>query len=438
MTLKRRKTIFYGLCAVFVAVGALVVFYAQGWRLDFQSFKFNKIGGIYLRSFPDNASIFLVGKHIDKNPGLLNKGRFINGLFPKNYKLTLKSDGYMDWTEYVQVKPSLVSEIKYAVLIPAKSEIAYDGKAVDFWADNNQLIIDSGNSLFYGDKKIKGSKILWQNADSKTALSENISPKAYFINYFSNGQSTSTNIANKMAAYGINPGNIKEIIKVGKSSNDIIFGTGNSIFSLNAGGSKISKIVSASSTISKVAASPSWLAWTTFDFKTGNSKLFFYNRDSGLIESEKEISGKNIKLSFRNENELGALQNDGSFYFASADKENTGKIASDGRDFVFSPKGDSVAILENQALEIFALNADKDYWRFRLPEAEKIGRIEWYGDENHLFVVYPGEIRFLDFNDKALENFPIVASGKQAHYDYQSNTLYFIKGNELRKIVFLK
>jgi len=445
MTKRTRNTIFYALCAVFAAVGTLVVFYAQGWRLDFETFGLRKVGGIYLRSFPEDALVFINDKKVDKNPGLLDRGRFIGNLFPKNYKISFVGEDYLDWTEHVQVNPSLVSEIKYAVLVPKNSESAATGTVKNFWTNGDRLIISPGNTpLLFNGEKIKGSKVILQNGGSNIVLTESNSPQTYFINYLSGNTPTSTILNQKLIDSGIQPSNIKEMIKDSDSGNQAILRTADKIFSLDLRNSGISKLVSSSSTISEMAVSPSWIVWASADYKTGKSVLTFYNRSSRSVQSETNIAGKLTKLFFRNDDELGILQGDGGLYTISSGGEPQ-KLASDVRDFEFSPSGDRVAALENQALEIFAFNREKDYWRFRLPAqaglpstTEKIERVEWYKDENHIFIIYPDEIKFLDINDKNLENFPTIASGSNAKYDAKSNTLYFVKENQLRKIVFPK
>lgn len=437
MTKRTRNTIFYALCAAFAVIGAFVVFYAQGWRLDFETFGFRKVGGIYLRSFPDNALAFINDKKVDKNPGLLNHGRFISNLFPKNYKISFVGDGYLDWTEHIQVSPSLVSEIKYAVLIPKNFESVATGTVKNFWHGNDRLIIGSGTSLLANGNKIKGSEIILQSSDSNIVLTESNSPKTYFINYLSGDTPTSTILNQKLIASGIQLSGIKEIIKDPASGNQTILITADKIFSIDLRNGAISKLASSSSPISEMAASPSWIAWISPDLKTGKSILSFYNRSSRSIQSEINIAGKLTKLSFRNDDELGILQGDGELYTISSGGVPQ-KLASDVRDFEFSTNGNKVAALEHQALEVFAFNQDKDYWRFRLPETERVDRVEWYKDENHIFVTYPNEIRFLDLNDKSLENFPAITDGTNAKYDAKSNTLYFIKNESLQKLAFPK
>lgn len=437
MDKRTRNAIFYSLCLVFAATGTFVVLFAQGWRIDLETFGFQKVGGIYLRSFPKDASIFLNDKYMDKKPGLLDSGRFMGSLFPKNYKLSLTSEGYLDWTEHIQVSPSLVTELKYAVLIPKNSENAYKGTLKNFSADNGQLIISSANYLLFNGKKIKGDKIILQNGNSKIALTESAAAKTYFINYFYGNTPTSTAINPKLANYGINPSNIREIIQDPGSDNGAIFRTSSKVFYLNMQTGDISALAASSQTITNIAASPSWIAWINLDPKSGISKISFYNRSSNSVQNEAPISGTPVKITFGKENIAGILQSDGGFYAASPDSKPQ-KMADNVRDFSFSKNGTFVSLLEPQTVEIFSFGSEPDYWRFRLSDADKIERTEWYGDENHIFIIYPGEVKFLDLNDKNIENFLTAATGSQSEYDLKSNTLYFVNDGVLNKLVFPK
>ena len=81
-----------------------------------------KAGGIYVRSYPKTAQITLNGKPVQNQSAFLSPGTFISGLFPKTYTLTLTAAGYDAWTETPQVVPSLVTEMKYAVLVPENGD----------------------------------------------------------------------------------------------------------------------------------------------------------------------------------------------------------------------------------------------------------------------------------------------------------------------------
>ena len=118
LTIRTRRKIFYTLVLLFIVLGGGVVLYAQGWRLDFTTWHFEKIGGIYVRAYPQNAAIYLDGKPIQNQSGFLSPGTLISDLLPAAYSVVLKAAGYDEWQENATVQPSLVIQYKYAVLVP--------------------------------------------------------------------------------------------------------------------------------------------------------------------------------------------------------------------------------------------------------------------------------------------------------------------------------
>src|SRR3989344_4090625 len=144
MTKKGRRRLFYSLVAVFFLVGAGAIFYAQGWRFDFTSLTFKKIGAIYIRAYPPDADIYLDGKAVRSKNGIFTNGTLVNNLIPKNYILELKAQGYEPWREYITVQPSLVSEVKYAVLVPQKPVVVQSdaNQIINFFMINHAPLIE--------------------------------------------------------------------------------------------------------------------------------------------------------------------------------------------------------------------------------------------------------------------------------------------------------
>lgn len=161
MLMKRstRRQLFYALLALFIVAGSAIVFYADGWRLDFAKWRFEKVGGIYVRSFPENAAIYLDGKLVENQSGFFSPGTLISNLLPQTYNLTLKETGYDVWQENVDVLPSFVTQFKYAVLVPRDATPAPSSTAKQLAAllsqaatttnpyDQNQKIITGKNKL---------------------------------------------------------------------------------------------------------------------------------------------------------------------------------------------------------------------------------------------------------------------------------------------------
>lgn len=118
-TKKRRATLLrvaaYGLTITLSVVATVVLlFFALGYRLDSKNGKVISSGLMLVDSKPESAHIYLNNELKDN----ATPGRFV--LAAGNYMLTLKEDGYREWSKRVAVKGSGVSEVNYPLLIPNK------------------------------------------------------------------------------------------------------------------------------------------------------------------------------------------------------------------------------------------------------------------------------------------------------------------------------
>ncbi len=122
MTLRERRKLLIALFAAFIIFGGGIAFYAQGWRIAPGNFAIQKVGAVYVRSFPGDAAVYLDGKRVqNRGPWFFGEGTLINNLFPGSYKLALTAPEYLDWRQTLSVSPSLVTETEFAVLIPSPS-----------------------------------------------------------------------------------------------------------------------------------------------------------------------------------------------------------------------------------------------------------------------------------------------------------------------------
>ncbi len=192
MTLRSRRMLFYGLFALFLVLGTAITFYAQGWRIDLATFKTEKVGAIFLESFPSDAQISLNGKPVQNANGFLSRGTLISNLFPKNYTLSLKAPGYVDWTENAMVAPTLVTEMKYAVLVPANASSASPAANVtDFFeAGGNVATENAAGAIAMGTTTIAHGTIVSNSSDFTTIVTKSASG-IYSAFDLVNGTSTS-------------------------------------------------------------------------------------------------------------------------------------------------------------------------------------------------------------------------------------------------------
>jgi hypothetical protein len=113
-----RRVILALLSLVFIALGAFVLLYAQGYRLDVQKLSLTRVGAIYVRSLPGDATVSIREKGTEEHSGLFERGVFVEGLFPGRYTITVKKEGYRTLTRTLPVEPAQVAEAKYVVLVP--------------------------------------------------------------------------------------------------------------------------------------------------------------------------------------------------------------------------------------------------------------------------------------------------------------------------------
>ena len=72
MTKKTRRGLFYAMILIFIVVGITAIFYSNGWQLDPATLTIQKLGGIFFRDLPREASVQLDQIKFQFNAGILN------------------------------------------------------------------------------------------------------------------------------------------------------------------------------------------------------------------------------------------------------------------------------------------------------------------------------------------------------------------------------
>ncbi len=118
MTKRFRRFIFWVFVVFFVAASAVALLFAQGWRLDFNSLKFLKTGGIFIETSTSGAKIYVNDKYLESTAGILSYSRLVDGLIPHSYNIFVYKDGFFPWNKNVEVKDGMVIESKNIILFP--------------------------------------------------------------------------------------------------------------------------------------------------------------------------------------------------------------------------------------------------------------------------------------------------------------------------------
>jgi len=125
MTKKVRTIFFFSLVVFFFFAATAAIFYAQGLRFDFKSFRVLKTGGISIKVSPTSSKIFLNQKLAGRSMPMSDYV-FVQGLLPKSYDVRVEKDGYMPWSKTLEVEETKVTEAKNVVLFP--QTISFNGE----------------------------------------------------------------------------------------------------------------------------------------------------------------------------------------------------------------------------------------------------------------------------------------------------------------------
>jgi len=101
---------------LFIAILALVIAYARGYRLDLGKKTLSSTGIVSLTSYPKTAQVYLDGK--------LKGVTDLNLTLPPNrYLIEIKKDGYTSWSKNITLKGELVVSLD-AVLFPLNASLS--------------------------------------------------------------------------------------------------------------------------------------------------------------------------------------------------------------------------------------------------------------------------------------------------------------------------
>ncbi len=138
------------LVLIFLASSPLVILYASGWRLNFQTLKIERTGGMLLNLNGDGFTVKLNGRVVDSDADRFSKALLIANLLPRHYEVEITKIGYQSWKKQLIVKPALVTETKPIILLPEKLpyQLVRTGIA-DFSFQNGFLIWQDQNNHFF-------------------------------------------------------------------------------------------------------------------------------------------------------------------------------------------------------------------------------------------------------------------------------------------------
>jgi len=182
MTRRFRRVIFFIFVCFFIAASVIVVFFAQGYRIDSKSLTFVKTGGIFVETSINDAKIYVDDKYIESTNGILNHNTLIEGLTPKAYNVFIYKENYYPWNKVVEVKSGTVVGLNNVILfplIPEKSKIINLPVQTisEFFVEKNTVKIKNNNAKTATVYNLNDGKLLSKEKFiTATSVKEFISP----------------------------------------------------------------------------------------------------------------------------------------------------------------------------------------------------------------------------------------------------------------------
>jgi hypothetical protein len=134
---RRTRYLFIGLgFLIFGIISPLIVLYVSGFSYDWRTDQLSATGLLSVKTEPSKTKIFLDGEEAGTSPATI---RFLK---PKDYQVTIRKEGYFDWTKRLEIKSGKVTWVSDN--LPALNLIRNDpapvivaSKVKDFYAGTN-------------------------------------------------------------------------------------------------------------------------------------------------------------------------------------------------------------------------------------------------------------------------------------------------------------
>jgi len=166
MTKRTRQIILLITTLFFVLATPAILLYAWGYSFDWQNKKPVLTGGLYLKSVPKKAEIYINDKPIKGTTPT-----FIKRLLPKEYKVKVTKQGYHSWQKTLKVESKIVTESKNILLIPISSEIETINHNLTLNFSLKNFVQEEKTNIFYIQKP---SYILYKT-DQNNSFQEQVS-----------------------------------------------------------------------------------------------------------------------------------------------------------------------------------------------------------------------------------------------------------------------
>lgn len=437
MTLKTRRVLFYFFAFLFFVAAFLVVLYSRGYRFSFEDWRVTEIGGIYIKSEPPRATIFLNDEPTEGKTGIFQSGTLITNLTPDDYSVRLTLDGYHEWRKNVPVRSGDVAVFDYIILVPeAKGEIIASSTDA-FYAENNRILTKVDGKLFFDGTLINGSDVLYFTPGG-TVVSIDQDKNYYLSNIFDPRSSLNLNVMFnnlKRTELGL-PGEVPIIKLTLYPFNDrrFVAMSERALYSVDTERLTIEQIDVG---VKDFTIAGNELIWVN---ENGVHSLNLVFRTRGVITPlpggidaadiqriDASAPGAAVAI-LKNDQELILFLRDAGT-FTTPSRRVT--------DFAFAPNGNSIVFVENDsALFVYFLTEIRKGEMVKLIDVPGVRRMTWHRDSAYVFLLdRSNSLRFIEVDLFSPANEVIIGKGVRSFaYDEDDELLYYDDGTGIRRM----
>ncbi len=145
MSKKVRLIIFISLVITYFIVAPILIYYALGYRFNFDTRTVISTGGFDLKIWPQETNI-LIDQKIVRRTNIFSNDELIQGLLPKKYNIAVEKEGYFTWDKNLNIEANKVTKLENVTLI--KESLAFQnvkGSFDNFYISPDEKYILTAN-----------------------------------------------------------------------------------------------------------------------------------------------------------------------------------------------------------------------------------------------------------------------------------------------------
>ncbi len=433
MSLETRRLLFYLFVVLFIVLGTTTVLYSQGWRFNFKTDSFQRIGGIYLNSTAADAAINLDGKPVSNQSGILQAGTLISDLIPGEHTVTVSKNGYLTWSKLADVFSGTATIFDKITLLPSGGAKSISPNASGFVLADGQPVTIENDAVSFQDHILPGVKIVAVSYGSRI-ITVNKYGTVYYLTDLSDIGS-SLNLTALLANLRSSRLKLNSKIVIDKiafhpfDDSRIIINASDGLYIMDTADLSLIKITP--KTVNDFATSYDQLFWATDSGISGynlvlnsSSTVFSFATGTNILPNKISVSPSGLLTTI--------IDKSGKLYLFDPSLQAPITIADNTQVSAFSPDSRYIAFGKyNGPLFVYDI-VDKDYLDLKDNKTAAVSSLEWYKDSAHLLVLQNSDLDFTEVATGTPVNSGLI-SGDVSQFDYNKNTdsVYYLSPNGL-------